>query len=279
MRELLNVYRLLRHSMVLLAMPAVACSPLTDPVVQAGAVPMAPMAQYALWWRMTERCSQLSGDLEALSWYVVPGAASFGKDQLQGEYFPVSHRLVLAGRFTRDGQLVRHEMLHALLGNVGGHPAEYYQRRCGGIVACDSVCVSDGGPRPPVDSSGPLVNAADLGVTARVDSTAPSLARDSGFVALTIEVRNPRSTAVRVHLTPLLPGYFASATYGYTAAYCAFPEFGGANYAYATDSTMILGPGEAQRAVFDFRVWDVCRLVKPFFNNDTLQVIRIDPVP
>jgi hypothetical protein len=239
---------------------------------------MSPLPQYALWWRLTERCSQHSGDLEALNWYVVPGATSFGSEELQGEYSSHSHRIVLAGRSTRDGQLVRHEMLHALIGKPG-HPAEYYQRRCGGIVACEGQCLSDGGPRPAVDSSGPVVNAADLSVTARADSTAPSLSRDSGWVALTIEVQNVRSTAVRVHLQPLLPGYFASATYGYRPNLCGRPQFEDANYFYATDSTLVLGPGEVQRGVFDFQVWSVCTLVKPFFNNVTLQYIRIDPVP
>jgi hypothetical protein len=51
-----------------------------------------------------------------------------------------------------------------------------------------------------------LVPATALDVSARVDSTAPSLARGSGWVALTIEVKNSRSSVVRVHLTPLAPG-------------------------------------------------------------------------
>src|SRR5262249_9630109 len=121
-----NVHRLHRQLVALLAMPTVACSTVTDPPLPAGAEAMTPLPQCGLWWRMSERCSQLSGDLAAVTWYVIPGVLSFGTDQKQGEFFPSSHRILLAGRSTRDGQLVRHEMLHALLGKVAGHPAEYY---------------------------------------------------------------------------------------------------------------------------------------------------------
>jgi hypothetical protein len=31
--------------------------------------------------------------------------------------------------------------------------------------------------------------------------------------------------------------------------------------------------------MFDLRVWNVCIVVKPFFNDDTLPTIRIDPQP
>jgi hypothetical protein len=184
----------------------------------------------------------------------------------------------LAGRDVQNALLVRHEMLHAIVGTIG-HPAEDFQRRCGGVVACDSTCLSEGGVRPPPDTTGPIVRPVDLDVTAQVDSTRPSLARDSGWVALTIAVRNPRATAVRIRLTPVQPQYFASATYGYYTGYCESPIFGNPSYSYVEDSTIVLGAGETQRTVYDFQVWDVCTVVKPFFNSDTLQSIRIEPQP
>ena len=75
------------------------------------------------------------------------------------------------------------------------------------------------------------------------------------------------------------PQYFASATYGYYTGYCESPIFGNPSYSYVEDSTIVLGAGETQRTVYDFQVWDVCTVVKPFFNSDTLQSIRIEPQP
>jgi hypothetical protein len=120
-----------------------------------------------------------------------------------------------------------------------------------------------------------------LNVSAQVDSTRPSLARDSGWIAITIAIHNPRATAVRVHLTPFIPGYKASGTYGYADGYCDhFPgRFSDPSYDVADDSTLVLGAGETQREVFDLRVWTVCTVVKPFFNDDTLPTIRVEPQP
>ncbi len=239
---------------------------------------MAMPPQYALWWRLTERCAFRSVDLRQISWYVVPAADDLGQAGIQGEYFPVSRRIVLAGRHVEAAMLVRHEMLHAILG-TSGHPAEIFQRDCGGVVACDGACLADGGALTPPDTSGPILRPSDLDVNARVDSTRPSLARDSGWVALTVAIRNTRSTAVRVRLAPLQPRYFASATYGYRTGYCDSPRFGGPSYSYVEDSTIVLGAGETQREVYDFQVWNVCTVLKPFFNDDTLQSIRIEPQP
>lgn len=234
--------------------------------------------QYALWWRLTERCAARVFDPDQISWYVVPGADDLGRADIQGQYFPERRRIVLAGRYLQNALLVRHEMLHAIVGRIG-HPAEDFQRRCGGVVACDPTCLSEGGLLPPPDTTGPIVRPVDLDVTTQVDSTRPSLARDSGWVALTIAIRNPRATAVRIRLTPVQPRYFASATYGYLAGYCESPIFAGPSYSYVEDSTIVLGAGETQREVYDFQVWDVCSVVKPFFNSDTLQSIRIEPQP
>ena len=268
----------LRVVVALTASFAWACNNVVDAPLPYGAVPMAMPPQYTLWWRLTERCASRASDLHQISWYVVPGAADLGQAAIQGEYFSGSHRIVLAGRYIGVAGLVRHEMLHAILG-TRGHPAEAFQRDCGGVVVCDEACLTDGGALPHPDTSGPLLRPADLDVSARVDSTRPSLARDSGWVALTIAIRNPRSTAVRVRLTPLQPPYLASATYGYRPGYCDLPGVSDPNYSYVEDSTIVLGAGETQRQVYDFQVWNVCTVVKPFFNDDTLQSIWIEPQP
>jgi hypothetical protein len=270
--------RRLTGAVALAAGLAWSCSNLVDMPLPDGAVPMTMPPQYTLWWKLTERCALRSSDLRRVSWYVVPGADNLGQGEFQGMYFPVNRRIVLAGRHVGDAPLVRHEMLHAILG-TSGHPAEDFRRHCGGVVTCEMACLSEGGALTQSDRSGPIVRPSDLEVSARVDSTRPSLARDSGWAALTIAIRNPRSTAVRIRLTPLQPGYFAAATYGYRRGYCDSPTFGGPSYSYLEDSTTVLAAGETQRKVYDFHVRDVCTVLKPFFNDDTLPNIRIEPQP
>jgi hypothetical protein len=46
---------------------------------------------------------------------------------------------------------------------------------------------------------------------------------------------------------------------------------------WRTDSTIVLGPGETKRQVFDLQVWNVCTIIQPFFNDITLSTIRIEP--
>lgn len=44
--------------------------------------------QYALWWRLTERCAARVFDPDQISWYVVLGADYLGRADIQGQYFP-----------------------------------------------------------------------------------------------------------------------------------------------------------------------------------------------
>src|SRR5260370_10316235 len=84
-----------------------------------GAVQFTPPAVDAQWWALTESCSGLSGDLSAISWYVVPNARHIPAGDVsavvEGRWDSVGNRIVLADIGPRDGELVRHEMLHALL--------------------------------------------------------------------------------------------------------------------------------------------------------------------
>lgn len=247
----------------------------TDPPLPKGAIAMTPPPQYDLWWRLTERCSGLSGALGAIAWYTVPDVDSLIdsplREWVRGEYIPAEHRIILAGHSRADAFVVRHEMLHALL-NRPGHPAEYFQDRCYGVVASEP-------PRPARDSSGDIVRPGDLVVSARVDSTAPSLARDSLWFALTVSIHNPRAAPVRVRLRPMLPDYFASATFGFVEASCDTPRSrSGMDYYFVDDSTLVLGPGATRHMTFDERAWG-CLVYRPFFNDDTLPPIRVAPVP
>jgi hypothetical protein len=95
---------------------------------------MTPPAEYRAWWSETEACSDLKGAFEEITWYVVPDSMSFTTES--GEKVGLwsessaGTRIIIAGAFASHELVVRHEMLHALL-NREGHPAEYFQNRCG----------------------------------------------------------------------------------------------------------------------------------------------------
>ena len=177
---------------------AVACTDLTYPLPD-GAIQWTPPARFALWWRMTESCSGRQGDLRAVRWYVVPNATSIDVDGQQVHGETIGNRIVLADSHRLDGPLVRHEMLHALLG-VGGHPRDAFLVACNDVVACEGACETEAGGRPA-----PLEGATELAprdLVTRVDVVPrpPAASQDSGAVAVIVSITNPRATPVWVRI-------------------------------------------------------------------------------
>lgn len=260
---------------------AIGCRMLDDLVypVPSDAIPLAPSAQYALWWTLTESCSGFSGDMYSYHWYVIPGASSIDGGAAVGQTDPVTRRIVLAGKWAQDGGVVRHEMLHAL-GAVPGHPAKYFQQKCGGIVDCPSRCVADGGAPARVDSLGPVVRTRDLVVSASAVPAAPSMSQDSGWFELLVQIHNPNPFAVRLRLQPIAPNEDAAATFGYDALYCDRP-YGPLDPAYffVWDTTIVMAPGETRQQAFDLHAARWCLRYRPFFNDDSLADIRVEATP
>ena len=155
----------IRLACCLVVATALGC---TEPnALATGAVTLTPPEQFKMWWALTESCSGLTGRFEDVTWYVVPGAASFdaGGVLAVGAYDPTARRITLASLSVTDPHVVRHEMLHALLGKTGGHPAQYFQTRCGGIVSCpDEECPPPAGPPP----GAPVVPIRSLDVSTTV---------------------------------------------------------------------------------------------------------------
>jgi len=89
--------------------------------------------QYRSWFESTAACSGLDGEFQAIEWYVVPGADQFVVDGAPrvGMWQRVGGRsqIVVAGNYTGHEMVVRHEMLHHLLGREG-HPSEIFVNRC-----------------------------------------------------------------------------------------------------------------------------------------------------
>lgn len=114
------------------------------PDLPASAQPLTPLQTYAGWWADVERCAGLTADLSRVQWFVVPNADSFNYrgTYYDGYWWSRVHWITLADTKIENAALVRHEMLHDLLGR-GDHPALYFQQRCATIVVCNQDCRAD----------------------------------------------------------------------------------------------------------------------------------------
>jgi hypothetical protein len=130
------------------------CELITGPRLPENAIRFDPPAVYAEWWRMTEQCSALGGDLSRVAWYVVPAPSvtSADGDEVQGLYL-YGDRIVVSQNSMYSGHVVRHEMLHALLKGKG-HPRADFVGRCGGVVACSVRCIAEGTAPAPAARRG-----------------------------------------------------------------------------------------------------------------------------
>ena len=86
---------------------------------------------------MELRSVEFFGNQQRVPFRIV-GIAVSGVLELSHEPEADHHVAVLAGEQVGNGMVVRHEMLHELLGR-GDHPAAYFQVRCAGLVACNEV--------------------------------------------------------------------------------------------------------------------------------------------
>ncbi len=116
-----------------LLIPLVGCTMEPSTALPEGATSFTPPAEYQAWWASTEACSAKVGNMRTVEWYVVPGVSTFGTSE--GDKVGIRIKsgdrvsIVIAGNYVEHEMVVRHEMLHALLG-VPGHPPEYFVDRC-----------------------------------------------------------------------------------------------------------------------------------------------------
>lgn len=208
---------------------------------------------YASWWAMTEACSALTGDLGSVRWYVVPGVSSVRLEDgsaVAGYWQARTRRIVLAGESQYQGDIIRHEMLHALLGSAKGHPRSAFREQCAGVVPCTDRCVADGGPPAPLGPATMTVVPADLEIGIDVTPTIPGSAVQGGHFTMVISVTNARSEPVMVLLPPSGDaGPPASFSYRITSG------SSGAWYDMRAETPEVsrFAAGEVKRFVFDFR--------------------------
>ncbi len=86
--------------------------------------PFDPLPTYADWWGRTEECSGRSGDLPRIEWYLASSIVADGK-LARARWSPPHDIVVVQGNQTEE-RLIRHEMLHDLLGGDPGHEGEVW---------------------------------------------------------------------------------------------------------------------------------------------------------
>jgi hypothetical protein len=95
----------------------------------AGERPMAPPAIYRRWWAETEACSGRSGDFDRIEWVEVPGNSFKCSSGECVGHWESSHMIFVASDWKMHEMVVRHEMLHELIGRPG-HPDPPFGERC-----------------------------------------------------------------------------------------------------------------------------------------------------
>jgi len=229
-----------------------ACRNLVDPDLPADAEQFTAPPVYARWWSMTESCSGFSGDLSAVTWFMVPGVSTvlLNGRAVEGYWSLAGNRIVIAGAGRLSGGIVRHEMLHALT-KATGHPRSRFLGDCGGVVTCTEACISDAGPPPAPDPAAIQVGPEGLEVQVDIQPAAPSRAVDDGFFAVIVWVRNPTTTPVAVVLPPRPIGGSQS-TFAFDFVGQSTVLSG--NEVALDASVTTFAAGETKRHVFDFRI-------------------------
>ncbi len=106
-----------RPPRALIALLAVlGCETPVDPIE--GAIEITPPPAYSEWWDDTERCARISGDFLGVRWFVA--FELDGSDEVVGQWTE-RREIILRSDTWLDSIVVRHEILHDLLGGDRGH--------------------------------------------------------------------------------------------------------------------------------------------------------------
>ena len=203
---------------------------------------------------MTEACSGLQGDFSRIAWFRVPGAETIPLADgtlVNGRWDPVSNRIVLAGQSERFGDLVRHEMLHALL-QAGGHTRDAFIGRCGGTVVCEALCIKDAGPPPSPDPAATMVGPSALQIAVELVPAQPSVSVNDGWFRMVVTARNPMAGPVIVQLPSSNAGPGPSFSYDITDR----QHSSGYRYDMLADVPEVsrFAPFETKQFIFDLQI-------------------------
>lgn len=236
-----------------------SCDRIVDPPLPATAASFVPPPVYAKWWAMTTTCSGISGSLDNISWYVVPGVTQFklDKETVSAYWTEASNSIVVADSSVLDGSVVRHEMLHALV-RTSGHPRSAFLDHCLGVVSCTPECVSDAGPAPGLAATGPAVPPDSIDVSIDFLPNAPASNVDGGVFTMVVSAHN--SADHRVIVSLLSPNGSFAAPFSYEIRQAFTPGGVLRGSINITDPVMIrFAAGETKRQYFDFVIGQTIR--------------------
>jgi hypothetical protein len=238
-----------RHRWVTLAVSLLGCGSLVDPPLPPNTVPMTAPAVYSLWWNTVEACSGITRPIAAVRWYQVQNTTEFidykGRD-ISGYWSPASNEIVVAEHEALDGELVRHEMLHALT-RLPGHPRDEFLGKCAGVVVCVDDCIRDAGPPPPFHSR-PLATDS-LELSYRIDPATPAAGKNDGTFMVTVYATNPTADSILAIANPKFGA-------GISFLWDIRGGFGGRQMQVSFDDSSLVRfkPHETKQQVFDFRI-------------------------
>lgn len=226
-----------------------ACESLLSSLPE-GSESFSPPAVYQQWWSLTESCSGISGDFAQVKWYQIPGTSRFDLGEgiaANGAWAKDGNKIIIAGDAILDGDLVRHEMLHALL-QVRGHPRDAFIGHCDGTVVCTDQCIRDGGEAPPFDSGADTILATALEIGTTVTPLSPASTIDGGNFRMVISAHNTSSLPVVVNLPSQTPPI--------TYSYLIFNRFTSSQAVTVgeTPDAMRFAPLETKHFIFDFHI-------------------------
>jgi hypothetical protein len=236
-----------------LALPLLEACDLTGPALPAGAEHFVPPAVYQQWWQLTEECSGASGNFADVLWYRVPGVdviPAWDGTSVNARWDASENRIVLAGDTEFAGDLVRHEMLHALL-RAGGHPRNEFIARCAGVVVCTKDCITEAGPAPQPDPAAKLVPPSALEIGVEVTPGAPSSSLNGGNFMIVVTARNPSTFPLIVQLPP---SGDAGPSVSFSYDIVGSPISSSYDMRAEVPEVTRFAPLEAKRFIFDFHI-------------------------
>jgi hypothetical protein len=246
-------------------------------VLPTGAIPLEPPIQYAFWWQTVQACSGKSGAMADVTWYYVPDtpALEVNGDSLPGAWYGQKNTIILAGDILDNGQLVRHEMLHALAGSAN-HDRALFIDACDGVVACNGPCLEEtGGPYTP-PANAVTIDPSGLQLSVRIDPLNPQPGVQGGWIEIVVMARNPTASPVWVPLTPISQGAPWSNTFGYTfdcATACNTST--GTFYNQIVGSSFGFAPNATRTFVFDRQIPLGTFAVRGAFNGSLTSIVLV----
>ena len=187
-----------------------------------------------------------------MSWYRVPGTTiPLAEGTLvNGRWDKSANRIVLAGNAEFAGDLVRHEMLHALI-RAPGHPRAEFISRCGGVVVCTQQCIREAGPAPQTNPLAVSVAPTALQIGVEVAPSAPGSSINDGNLMMIVTARNPSSSPVIVQL-PVSGDGGPPASFSYDLVSSSRGQSYDMRAEVPEDSWF--APSEEKRFIFDFHI-------------------------